>query len=88
MITKEEVLTLHHGSILHSGECSKVIGPRGGERITQVCVRINGKVKTWKRSPERWEVPVSYGLYRHGYITDKSASYYHLPKDCPLNKEE
>lgn len=24
--------------------------------------RVNGKVKTWKRSPEAWELPIKYGL--------------------------
>lgn len=32
-------------------------------------VKINGKVRTWKRSPERIEVPIKYGLYEYGTFT-------------------
>lgn len=28
-------------------------------------VKINGKVKTWKRDVNRFEVPCKYGLYEH-----------------------
>jgi hypothetical protein len=34
--------------------------------------RVNGKVKTWKRQPERFQIPVKYGLYVYGYITEKN----------------
>ena len=27
--------------------------------------KVNGSVKTWKRSPERVEVPLKYGLYEY-----------------------
>ena len=26
-------------------------------------VKINGRVKTWKRNPDRIEVPIKYGMY-------------------------
>ena len=32
--------------------------------------RVNGKIKTWKRSPDRVQVPVKYGLYGFGYVTE------------------
>jgi len=32
--------------------------------------RVNGKVKTWKRSPERVQIPVKHGLYSYGYVTE------------------
>lgn len=32
--------------------------------------RVNGKVKTWKRSPKRVQVPVKHGLYDYDYITE------------------
>lgn len=32
--------------------------------------RVNGQVKTWKRSPERVQVPIKYGLYAHDYVTE------------------
>ena len=32
--------------------------------------RVNGKVKTWKRNPEKIQIPLKYGLYRHDYLTE------------------
>lgn len=32
--------------------------------------RVNGKPKTWKRSPERVEIPLKCGLYDYGYLTE------------------
>ena len=32
--------------------------------------RQNGKLKTWKREPGRWQLPVKYGLRRCFYITE------------------
>jgi len=34
--------------------------------------RVNGKTKTWKRTPEKVKVPFKYGLYQHGYIDEQS----------------
>lgn len=28
--------------------------------------KVNGKVRTWKRDPNRVEVPIKYGLYEYG----------------------
>lgn len=30
--------------------------------------RVNGQVKTWKRDPDRIQIPVKYGLYDHAYL--------------------
>ena len=29
-------------------------------------IKVNGAVRTWKRDPNRIEVPVKYGLYEYG----------------------
>jgi len=34
--------------------------------------RVNGKVKTWKRSPHRVQVPLKHGLYSYDYLTESS----------------
>lgn len=26
-------------------------------------VRLNGAIKTWKREPDRFEIPIKYGMY-------------------------
>ena len=33
-----------------------------------VRVKINGKVRTWKRDPARFEVPIKYGLYEYATV--------------------
>jgi hypothetical protein len=40
-----------------------------------VRVKINGKPKTWVRSPNKVEVPFKYGLYEHGYIRASDKAY-------------
>jgi len=87
MITKEDALNLKYRDELHFKKCRKKVGPRGGVKITNTIVRVNGKTKTWKRDLNRFEVPISHGLYDHGYIDERNAYDFHLPKDCPLLKE-
>ena len=33
--------------------------------------KVTGKPKTWKRSPERVQVPIKNGLRNYGYLTEK-----------------
>lgn len=37
-------------------------------------VRRNGQTKTWKTRPNEFSIPVKYGLYEHGYITDRNCN--------------
>ena len=34
------------------------------ELIVKGQVKVNGAIKTWKRDPSRFEIPVKYGLYQ------------------------
>ena len=34
-------------------------------------IRVNGRVKFWKRDSSRFKIPVKYGLYEYGYITEE-----------------
>lgn len=50
---------------------------RGFERVTlknkdksPLRCRRNGATKYWKRNPERFRIPVKYGLYTCFYITE------------------
>jgi hypothetical protein len=36
-------------------------------------VRRNGKTKTWKRDPHRWEIPLKWAFSNHATITDRNA---------------
>lgn len=34
-------------------------------------VKVNGKVRRWKRDRDRIEVPYKYGLYEYGTLTER-----------------
>lgn len=36
-------------------------------------LKINGAPKVWKTRPNEVRVPVKYGLYEYGYITESDA---------------
>ena len=72
MITLEVAKNLHHREILHAG------GMTG--RCTRW--RVNGKVKTWKRSPEKLRIPVKHGLYSYDTIFEHDLPLLHLESEC------
>ena len=84
MITKEQAVSLQYRQELHVGHCNRTVGPKGGVTETIIKVRVNGEVKTWKKNPTRFLVPIKHGLYEYGYIHERNAHDFHLPKDCPL----
>lgn len=49
--------------------------------------RRNGKVTLWKLKPNRFSLPVKYGLGRYKgaytYIDENSAENFHLASECP-----
>ena len=45
---------------------------------SHVRCRRNGKTKTWKRSPDRFQIPVKHGLYDYGYITEDNANAFYI----------
>jgi hypothetical protein len=47
---------------------------------TPLRVRSNGMCKTWKRSPDKFELPVKYGLYQYAKITNDNAHEWCLPE--------
>lgn len=81
MITKEQALTV---SEFHYNGCTKETGPRGGLTYQIERWRRNGRTKTWKRSPNRFSVPIKYGLYSYEYLTDENAQYFHAAEECPI----
>lgn len=36
-------------------------------------VKINGAIRTWKRDPERLEIPVKYGMYECATLSREEA---------------
>ena len=85
MITKDQALKLNYGDILHytgQSNCAEITGPRGGKTYKVTRVRVSGKCKIWKRSPERFHIPVKYGMYESLYIDEHNCVDFHLAKDC------
>lgn len=69
-----KVLTLDEKKNLKYGDHVYIEGYKYEKHIasrTWLSVKINGKPKIWKRSPEKVQVPYKYGLYEYGYITEK-----------------
>lgn len=71
----------------HYGQCTRIVGPRGGVRETREVWRRNGATKTWRTRPGHFSIPVKYG-YRgpYSYITHENAADFHVWIDCPLRQ--
>ena len=82
MINKMQAINLRHGDELHYGQCLIVIGPRGGEKLTQERWRINGRCKTWKTRPAEFRVPIKLGLYDNHYLDHENAVGFHPACMC------
>jgi len=64
MITLQEAKELAPGTILyHTTNKNKDGSPQRW--------RVNGKVKTWKTMPDRVKVPLKFGLWETGYLTEQ-----------------
>lgn len=47
--------------------------------------RRNGKTQTWVTRPDEFKIPVKFGLYQYGYITELNAIHFHVAgtnKEC------
>jgi hypothetical protein len=84
MITKDTAL---RALLFHQEGCKRTVGPRGGIKVQIITWWKNGSVKIWERSPERFCVPVRYGLKDYAHITEDNAEHYHAADDCPLNSD-
>lgn len=63
MITLQQAKGLKPGQILYHTKNTNA------DRTPQRW-KVNGQVKTWKRTPEKVRVPVKHGLYRYDYLTE------------------
>ena len=63
-ITLEQAKSLTTGTIVYAIEQTNADG-------TPMRLKVNGKVKTWKRDTSRVQVPYKRGLYEYGYITEQ-----------------
>lgn len=67
----------------HFGECQKIVGPRGGVTYRAEHWRRNGATQRWKRDPERFRIPIKYGLRAYSSITEAAVGF-HAATDCPI----
>lgn len=68
MVTKEQALT--------ETNFTKLVQVNGKNIVRKW--RANGKCKTWKRNPERFQLPIKHGLYSYGYITEENAHLFEV----------
>jgi len=45
--------------------------------------RRNGRTQLWKTRPDAFRIPVKFGLYRYGYITNETKDAY-VMRTCPV----
>jgi len=64
MLTVNQAKELRHGTTLYH------VTNRNADGTPQRW-RVNGKVKTWKRSPDRIEIPIKHGLYAFDHLTER-----------------
>ena len=79
MITLKQAKALKIRDIIHSEIRTNASG---------ACQRwrVNGKPKTWKRQPERVQVPLKYGMYEFDYLYESDLNITHRERDCEREK--
>lgn len=65
-MTVEQAKQLQYGDRIYTHD---------GRRV--ITLKVNGAPKVWKRSPERVEVPVKYGLYTYDRLSEHDVHRYH-----------
>lgn len=66
-------MTIGEAKSLNYGD--KIIRFIGGKDRT---FKVNGMPKTWVRTPDRVRVPLKYGLYEYGYMTEEDCRDYQV----------
>ena len=69
-----DVYAVTRGQTLYSSIYQKADGP-------PLRARVNGKLRTWKRQPGYYELPMKYGLRECFYITPESAPYWFVSEE-------
>jgi hypothetical protein len=77
-------ITLEQAKALTSGTILYHINHRNSDGSPERW-RVNGKVKTWKREPNRVQVPIKYGLRTCDYLTETSLHYLCLTAETALH---
>ncbi len=80
MITLNQAKSLRHGDILYHTIHRNADG-------TPQRWRVNGKVKRWKRSPDRIQIPLKHGLYSYDYLTEYDLDIVCLIEEDAYNED-
>lgn len=70
MITKEQAMGLTYRQTIYG------IGRNADGTVLRF--RVNGAIKTWKRAPNDFRVPLKYGLYDYLYLDDGNCHTFFL----------
>ena len=73
-MTKAELSALSHGAVLHH----KTLTNSDGSPLR---ARVNGTLRTWKRDPSRFQLPMKHGLKQCFYITAENANEWESSND-------
>ena len=83
MVTKEQAMNcknflqvkvpVKHGTFFDNGRLVTRYDLPTTTDCKPIRWRVNGKCKTWKRNPERFQLPIKHGLYSYGYLTNENA---------------
>ena len=88
MMTKEQAMACHSGQEIHytgRHDCTRTVGPRGGETLNITRCRPSGRCQTWKTRPADFRLPVKHGLYESSEVNQNNCGDFHLASECPLN---
>jgi len=72
-MTKADLHGLPFGATLHHKTATNADG-------SPMRCRVNGKLRLWKRDPDRFQLPVKYGLKTCFYITAANINDWELPE--------
>ena len=61
-------MTIAEAKALHAGQRVAFLANDNTARE----LTVNGKPQTWKRTPDRVEVPIKYGMYEYGRLSSLS----------------
>lgn len=53
---------------------------------TPIRWKVNGKAKTWKRNPNKVQIPIKHGLYSYYYLMESNLHLFTLQVDEALEK--
>lgn len=75
----------NNNEIHRDGFCTREIGPRGGVKVSTQVWRFSGQPQVWKRQPEKFRIPIKYGMYESWEVNQDNMGQFHTDSDCPLN---